>query len=458
MRGGRRFARGRGVVVASATILAVGACRDRQGAPRGEVTTTPGWVVSLGGAEDQELSGVALDRDGVVVVGTFYGAVETPTGVLRSQGYGDVLVARVDGRGQVAWARALGSPKADFGWAVAAGADGAVIAIEADGTIDVDGARTRTPAQEAAGFDLPILISLDEAGRRRWLSTLASEEIGAMRTVASRGDAIVAGGRATGRDATRDLGAGEADCDQRAAVVGRWDASGRLQWTRCGHTRFGVTSQLVEQVAIAADDDVVACGQFAEGPLAFDGTDEVEAGDDAPALFVVRLGAAGTPRWLRGVDGQTLANGCGGVAVAADGTALVASNADGRLGGVELPGAEVVALSVDGATRWVASVRQALGEDRGRVTALALDGDQVWAAVWAKRRGVLLAFDVATGARRGEPIELGGVEPAALAAGDRLYVAGRFAGDATILGRALQARGEHDAVVLAVPRPGGAGG
>lgn len=217
-----------------------------------------GWVRVIGGGSYDGAYGVALTEDGATIVGYFYDALTVP-GAVRAVGDSDVFVARLDRSGAVRWLRTFGSPRPDFAWGVATLGELSVIAAESDATMDIDGVPSRTPAHESVAETPAVAIALDGSGHRAWVRTLGAES-GELRVVVRAGDGVVAGGQALTRTGTLDLGTGSMKCDIMAGVVVRLGGDGVPAWARCGWTKFGVASQLVQHLAATADGASAACG------------------------------------------------------------------------------------------------------------------------------------------------------------------------------------------------------
>lgn len=408
------------------------------------------WVRAFGGGGEDVAHGVVLGEDGATVVGYFHDTIALPAGEVRAVGDADLFAARLDRAGGVRWFRGFGSLKADFAWGVAMIGDLTVIAAESDGTLNVDGVASRTPAQEEAGETPAVAIALDEAGRRVWLRALASEA-GTLHSIAGAGDAVVVGGRATTRTESLDLGSGAMKCDQQAGVVVRWPAAGGTTWARCGRTKFGSASQLVEHLSVGADGAVAACGAASGGSLSFGGPagaiDEVD-----PAPFVATFGRDGAPGWIVLVSSPARTGSCSGVVALDDGTVVFATASGGAINGVPLPAGAIVAL-VGGTPQWVASLPELAGGKAGNVEAITQVGGHVFATGVVDRRAVVVEVDGVKGTRIGEPRWLGAMEPEAIAAdASRIVVVGRLRAPATIVGQEVVPVGGVDAIAVGLAR------
>jgi hypothetical protein len=436
-------------------ILVLAACRSH-GTPERRATgdARPGDVVEVGDAPNWTrtfsggnnlATGIAATTEGVVVVGNYDGALATDGADAAATGDSDLFVARLGEDGAIRWLRGLGSTKADFAWSVAAVDGTTVVAGESDGTIEFDGERTRTDAQEQLDYNPPLALAFDVKGARAWWRAFASEDGGTLRAVSAAGGRIAVGGQTIGRDEARDLGAGVIPCDMGAAFVAQLDATGRVGWARCTKTKFGTGVQGVKHIASGRDGSVAACGNVRDGQMSFGGDvveHDSERGPAGGELFVASFSPDGAPRWLIAPAGQTRDSTCSGIAILDDGTVVVATNADGALAGVALPEGAIIALDASGKPRWTASLPGLVNATSAPVTALTVSGSRIWVAGLTRDEGLLVGLDAASGAAVGAPRRLGDIDPRAVAAtGDAVYVAGR-----------RPIRGEtHDAVVMAVP-------
>jgi hypothetical protein len=136
---------------------------------------------------------------------------------------------------------------------------------------------------------------------------------------------------------------------------------------------------------------------------------------------------------------------------------IVATSADGTLGGHALPRGAVVALDASGAVRWVSAIAELAGADSGGAMAIAIDGTKLWIAADVSvgkrpRHSVLMAIDAATGKASGAPRELDQLSVRAIAVGEQLYLAGHFENRLTLAGKRYDSAGKHAAIVVALPR------
>jgi hypothetical protein len=192
------------------------------------------WQLALSSTAWSTIASVAALPDGCVVGGAFAGTLRVglapdPQGsvtrgrvgarVVASAGDSDGFVARIDGRGQLAWLVRLGGNGADAVQGVAARAD--AIAIAGTFTAGADLLGEPLPAFDERSL-LPdaFAAELDAGGARKWLATFGGKASDAVAGVAldAHGRALVV---ATARDVVK-VGSGE--------LTARGAADGLVVW------------------------------------------------------------------------------------------------------------------------------------------------------------------------------------------------------------------------------------
>jgi hypothetical protein len=333
------------------------------------------WIHHVASRAEDRAAGVGVDaRGGARLAGTTDGCLAVPCA-----GADDVFVRALDDAGAELWTVQLGSPARDVARAVTVLADGrAGVAGDTDG--DVAGA--------ARGGGDAFVVLLDPAGRPLWADQFGTPEHDVARAVAADGaGALVVAGdtsgdlggvAAGGRDAfvrayrpdgrvrwTRQFGGGGADLaygvavapDGDVLVVGttsatlapagrgatdaylrRYDASGRVLWTR----RFGTDAD--ERGAAVASD--AASGAVVAGYTVGALAGPAAGGGDA---FVRSYDARGNVRWTR-QDGSPAFDAARAVAVTPTGDVVVAGVRENGTGAVA--GALVRSYDARGTLRW----------------------------------------------------------------------------------------------------------
>ena len=261
------------------------------------------WAHAFGGPGEDEARAVAILTEGdLFVTGSFSGTVDFDPGPGRTElvsgGASDVFVLRLSPRGELVWARGLGSAQADQGLDIAVDARGVYIAGSFQGALQAGPDRL-----ESAGRNDGFLVALDPAGAPRWARRIGGPETDEARSVAlePNGQVWIAGsfeGKAgfgpRGETAALES-AGKAD-----AFVARLGADGALLWSgRLG----GKQADVAQAVAANASGAWVAgrfqrTADFDPGPALTSLSSMAET--DA---FVVRLATTGHLRWVRQVGG-----------------------------------------------------------------------------------------------------------------------------------------------------------
>ncbi len=169
------------------------------------------WTVQFGSAAADEALAVAVDGSGVFVAGTTEGRL----GRLAFGG-ADGFVSRFDRSGAEVWTRQLGAAGTDRVVSVATDARGVVVGGTTDGVLG---------ATSAGGTDA-FVRHYSNGGRPIWTTQFGTSGSDDLRTIASRGNGIVAAGSTDGafQDAT-NLGALD-------GFVRRIDRDGEEIWTR----------------------------------------------------------------------------------------------------------------------------------------------------------------------------------------------------------------------------------
>lgn len=181
------------------------------------------WVRAFGGAfAADECHAVAVGPAGVLIAGSFGGEVAFDAHEARGVGEADAFVALLSvDDGTVEWVETFGSPTVDAAEAVSFDADGHVLVA-----LSVRGALDGEPEIAFEGDVDALFVSLDAAGRRRWVFPVTGrgQEIPAA-VVAAPGSGAYAAGSFTGT-VTTGLG-GRVSQGARDAFVVRLSVSPR---------------------------------------------------------------------------------------------------------------------------------------------------------------------------------------------------------------------------------------
>lgn len=298
---------------------------------------TPKWVKTFGGSSFDQVSGVAVDGQGnIVITASISAAVNLGSGAVKFGGDKDVLVAKLDPTGAPLWTKSFGGTGFDVPGEVAVDASGAVIVGGSfEGSVDFGGG-ARTAKGSADGF----VVKLTSQGQWVWDygfgSAQTKQEYAMSVAVDAAGNAYVSGmsavnatdvgffvarlGAQSGsadwtRPIAQDLGANRAEAiavGANAVFVGGWvqksvsfgaktvtsssddpvlvafaPSDGAVSWHREWH---GSGNDHVYGIATLGDD-VVLTGRIAEA-VSLDGAQATQGCQDA---FLARVGPDGSP-------------------------------------------------------------------------------------------------------------------------------------------------------------------
>jgi hypothetical protein len=202
------------------------------------------WLVRVGGEGTDAITGVAPDGDHLAIAGTFSRSADlrgtSLVGVDAESAGPDGFVAVLDARGAPAWAYPLGGRGADAVAGVAVTASGAVAIAatvrdaawvsDAGGAVVAGGISDFSSRGTADG----LIAVWDRSGELRGSSLIGGADFDGLRTIAARGDQILAGGWFAGTlalgGASLTAGGGDdafvAIVDDRGTVVGGVHATG----------------------------------------------------------------------------------------------------------------------------------------------------------------------------------------------------------------------------------------
>ncbi len=264
-------------------------------------------------------SAVATDAAGdVFVTGSFEGMVNFGGGLRTSAGFWDIFIAKYSGLdGRHLWSRIFGNTGLDSGAAVAVDAAGDVLftGIFQD-TVDFGGG----PLASLAGTDIIVAKYSGADGTYLWSrgfgSSTLSDGAAAMGVDVTSGDVVLTG---SFRGPT-DFGGGPVTAGSYEVFVAKYaGGDGAYLWAR--HFGSATGSGIGEDVAVAADGDIVVTGQLT-GTVDFGGGGLASAG--FRDVFVLDLGGSdGRHLWSRRFGGAGYDNGTS-VALDASGDAVVA--------------------------------------------------------------------------------------------------------------------------------------
>jgi hypothetical protein len=197
------------------------------------------WTRQFGTTEQEDPGDIAADPIGLTVVGTTMGAL-----VGRQRGDGDVVVRRYAYDGRVLWTRQFGTPRAEFGDAVASDSGGITVGGGTDGDL---------VHPNAGPFSDAFLRRYDRHGRIVWTRQFGQAGDDNVNSIAADGTGITAVGY------THETPTEESTSQ---AFIRRYDRQGKLLWSRI----FGTPESEIAW-GVTQDPDVVTVTGYTFGAL-----------------------------------------------------------------------------------------------------------------------------------------------------------------------------------------------
>jgi len=369
------------------------------------------WVRHAGGSQDDSGRGLAVAKDGsVLVAGSFidvatFGAGEANEKTLSSTGGEDIFVARFATDGALLWAHSAGGIDHDRAHDIAITADGGALVVGEfqDTVVFGEGELKETTLPFYRARDI-FLARFESDGTLAWVRRAGGdgENIGRAVAATADGGALITG---EFRDAAL-FGEGEANettlVAQSAAdvFVARYGADGSLTWVR----RMGSASSTDAaddvgwDIVATADGGVLVTGEFGENAIFGEGeanqTTLVATG--LSNLFLCKLDGDGNLIWLARSKGSFVDAGVG-VAETEDGGAVVTGRFHGttrldlengvpiELDSEGLFDIMTARYDADGSLVWAKHAGGYSGDDEGYGVAVAPDGGVLIAGAFAER-------------------------------------------------------------------------
>lgn len=262
------------------------------------------WQTTLGGSQGDGGSSVAPCMDGGYIT---LSSITSTNGIAAANhgGY-DLLVAKLNANGSVAWSRCLGGTGNEYAGDIEQTSDGGYIFTAGSNSSDGD------VTENHGGNDL-WLVKLDENGEIVWQKSLGgTSNDGSGRKIRQTNDGgYFAIGTSYSNDGDATGAHGSADY-----WVLRLDAEGTPIWTRL---LGGTGDDEAEDLRITSDGGCIIIGTTGS----MDG--DVTLNHGAIDAWVVKLDASGTIQWQKSYGGSDIDNGW----------AIEITNAGGYIIGVE---------------------------------------------------------------------------------------------------------------------------
>jgi hypothetical protein len=273
------------------------------------------WSKGFGNQWTQRARGVAVDRDGnVIVVGHFAGAIDFGGGPLIGSGDFDIFVAKFASNGAHLWSKSFGNGDYQSGEGVAVDPWGDVIIVGGfRGVVDFGGG-----VLISKGLDDIFVVKFSPEGRYLGSRRFGDEngQLACSVAVDASGNIIIAGSFS----GTVDFGGGElVSAGDSDIFLAKFRYDGTDLWSKSfgdGH------KQSARCVAVNHSGGVVLTGCF-DGAVDFGGGALTSTSPDD--IFVAKFGSDGRHLWSHGFAGR-LYQEAPGVAVDASGNVIIAGH------------------------------------------------------------------------------------------------------------------------------------
>ncbi len=283
----------------------------------------------LGGTSSDHGQAIALDASGnTYVTGDFTGTADFDPGIaifnLTSAGNSDVFITKLDGVGNLLWAKQIGGANMDIGYSATVDAFGSVYTTGFfSGTVDFDpgiGVFNLTSTGGPGYADI-FISKLDASGNFLWAKRMggaANGNTGTSVILDASGNVYTTGGFTGTSDFDPGIGvfnltsAGLYDI-----FISKLDAAGNFVWAK---TMGGSSTEFGLSMKIDASGNLYTTGYFA-GTVDFDpgiGIFNITSLFGSRDVFISKLDANGNFVWAKTMGGSGMENG-NGISVDASG-------------------------------------------------------------------------------------------------------------------------------------------
>ena len=272
------------------------------------------WARCFGGSRNESARDVCESPDGgVIVIGT---TNSTDGNITNLHGMEDFWVVRLNNYGEILWQKCFGGSRPDYGYSVIPAGDGGYIlcgnSLSNDG--DISGHIGST------FWDDVWVVKIDWLGNIEWERSLggtSGDEAFSIRNTFDGGYIIAGASYSSDGDLTGNFG--RSDC-----WIVKLNYNGEIEWQR---NLGGSDIDIAYDVAQTPDSGFILVGESKSNDILVSGN---HGGYD---FFVVRLNSSGTVLWTRAYGGSNADNAYS-VAVVERGVYLIAgasTSADGDL-------------------------------------------------------------------------------------------------------------------------------
>jgi len=298
------------------------------------------WVTTIGGtSRDEGLAIVALSDGGCMMVGT----TESDDGdvVGLNSGIIDIVVCRLDSRGNVVWKQLYGGSQWDLAYAVAQTNNGGFIVV---GETNSEDGEFRENA--ANGSMNMFVMNLNEQGEVQWTTTVGgSGSDGALAVITTADNHIVVAGYTESNDGDVD-GANKGGA---SGLIIKLDEQGNVVWK---NVIGGSSDDIITSISATRDGGYVATGRTQSNDGYFEGLSKGE--DD---IFVVKCDSSGGFTWAK-TFGGTQADVGTAVMASPDGGIVVTGYTDSDnddVAGLGNGGRDMIVIKLDeqGDVQWL---------------------------------------------------------------------------------------------------------
>jgi len=267
------------------------------------------WATHYGSTGAEATRYITVDTAGnIYATGQFSGTIDFDAGAgntsFTNMGFGDIFVTKLNGDGDLIWAKQIGGPGADWCEAINIDASGnALLTGFFRGTVDFNPG-SETFSLTAFGDDA-FICKLDQNGDFVWAKRFGASFASVIlrdSKLDSSGNICVAGYFLGTPDFDPGNGVFNLTPIANADIfIAKYDTNGNFVWAR---QQGGLLAEGVSAIAIDAADNVYATGYFA-GVVDFDpgsGTMSLaSAGNDD--TFICKLDANGDLIWAKALGG-----------------------------------------------------------------------------------------------------------------------------------------------------------